>query len=69
MHLTEQEKQILDGKWGEAAHIAMSILTELGESIGAKDKKFQWSPLIIKLSRYLKPASMQPSMVSMVKLY
>lgn len=37
MHLTEQEKQILDGKWGEAARIAMSILTELGESIGAKE--------------------------------
>lgn len=36
MHLTDEEKLILDGNKGEAAHLAMSILTNLGELFGAE---------------------------------
>jgi predicted aconitase len=35
MQLTDQEKGILDGKHGEGARIALSILVDLGELFGA----------------------------------
>jgi predicted aconitase len=37
MHLTDEEKSILDGKQGEAARIALSVLVDLGELFGAKE--------------------------------
>lgn len=37
MQLTECEKQMLDGKAGEAVRIAMSILTEIGDAVAAKE--------------------------------
>jgi len=36
MHLTDEENFILDGNKGEAARLAMSILTDLGELFGAE---------------------------------
>jgi len=35
MRLTDEEKSILDGKQGEAARIALSVLVDLGELFGA----------------------------------
>ena len=37
MRLTGKEKSILDGKQGEAARIALSVLVDLGELFGAKE--------------------------------
>ncbi len=37
MHLIGQEKEILDGKRGEALRIALSILVDLGELFGAEE--------------------------------
>lgn len=37
MHLMDQEKKILDGRHGEAARIALSILVDLGELFGAEE--------------------------------
>ena len=37
MHLTDEEKGILEGKQGEAARIALSALVDLGELYGAED--------------------------------
>ena len=34
MHLTDEEKSILDGKQGAAARIALAILVDLGELFG-----------------------------------
>jgi len=36
MRLTDEEKGILDGKQGEAARIALSVLVDLGEVFGAE---------------------------------
>ncbi|MDM8522026.1 aconitase X catalytic domain-containing protein [Desulfococcaceae bacterium HSG8] len=36
MHLTDQEKEILDGKHGEAARISLSVLVDLGELFQAE---------------------------------
>ncbi|MBL7203775.1 MAG: aconitase X catalytic domain-containing protein [Desulfobacteraceae bacterium] len=36
MRLTDEEKSILDGKQGEAARIALSVLVDLGEVFGAE---------------------------------
>ena len=35
MRLTDEDKSILDGKRGEAARIALSVLVDLGELFGA----------------------------------
>jgi len=37
MYLTDQEKKMLDGKAGEAVRLAMSILVDLGQGIGAAE--------------------------------
>ena len=37
MRLTDQEKNILDGKYGEAARLALRILIDLGETFGAEE--------------------------------
>ena len=37
MHLTAEEKSILDGKQGEAARIALSVLVDLGQLFGARE--------------------------------
>lgn len=37
MRLSSEEKSILDGKQGEAARIALSVLVDLGEIFGAKE--------------------------------
>lgn len=37
MRLTDEEKNILDGKQGEAARIALSVLVDLGELFGAEE--------------------------------
>ena len=37
MRLTDEEKSILDGKRGEAARIALSVLVDLGQLFGAKE--------------------------------
>jgi predicted aconitase len=37
MRLTDEEKSILDGKQGEAARIALSVLVDLGELFGAEE--------------------------------
>ena len=37
MRLTEQEKMLLNGEAGEAVRLAMAILVELGEAIGAPE--------------------------------
>jgi len=37
MRLTDEEKSILDGKQGEAARIALSVLVELGALFGAEE--------------------------------
>jgi len=37
MHLTDEEQSILDGKQGEAARIALSVLVDLGELFGAEE--------------------------------
>ncbi|MCK5724984.1 MAG: DUF521 domain-containing protein [Gammaproteobacteria bacterium] len=37
MRLTDEEKSILDGKQGEAARIALSVLVDLGEVFGAEE--------------------------------
>ncbi len=37
MQLTDQEKMMLDGKAGEAVRLAMAILVDLGEAIGAAE--------------------------------
>ncbi len=37
MRLTEQEKMLLNGEAGEAVRLAMAILVELGEAIGASE--------------------------------
>jgi predicted aconitase len=37
MRLRDQEKRILDGKHGEAARIALSVLVDLGELFGAEE--------------------------------
>jgi predicted aconitase len=36
MHLTDEEKRILDGRRGEAARIALAILVDLGQLYGAE---------------------------------
>lgn len=35
MHLTDEDKEIIDGKHGEAARIALQVLVELGDLYGA----------------------------------
>ena len=37
MRLTDQERQMLDGQAGEAVSLAMAILVDLGEAVGAQD--------------------------------
>ncbi len=37
MHLSDQEKKFLDGEEGEAVRLAMAILVELGDAIGAPE--------------------------------
>ena len=37
MRLTDEDKRILDGKRGEAARIALSVLVDLGELFGAAE--------------------------------
>ena len=37
MELTEQEKRFLEGEAGEAVRLAMAILVELGDAIGAPE--------------------------------
>jgi predicted aconitase len=37
VYLTEQEKSYFDGEGGEAVCLAMAILVELGEAIGAPE--------------------------------
>ena len=37
MQLTDREKDMLDGKEGEAVRIAMSILTDIGDAIEAEE--------------------------------
>jgi predicted aconitase len=37
MQLTDKEKKMLDGKDGEAARIAMSILTDVGDAVEAEE--------------------------------
>jgi predicted aconitase len=37
MRLTDEEKSILDGKQGEAARIALSVLVDLGKVFGAEE--------------------------------
>ena len=37
MQLTDTEKEMLDGKAGEAVRIAMSILTDIGDAVEAEE--------------------------------
>ena len=37
MHLTYMEKEMLAGKRGEAARVAMSILSEIGDAVEAQE--------------------------------
>jgi TRAP-type mannitol/chloroaromatic compound transport system substrate-binding protein len=37
MQLTDREKEMLDGKDGEAVRIAMSILSDIGDAVGAEE--------------------------------
>ena len=37
MQLTDKEKEMLDGKLGEAIRIAMSILTDIGDAVEAQE--------------------------------
>jgi predicted aconitase len=37
LHLTDENKEIIDGKHGEAARIALQVLVELGELYGASE--------------------------------
>ena len=37
MQLTDKEKEMLDGKDGEAVRIAMSILSDIGDAVGAEE--------------------------------
>ena len=37
MRLTDEENSILDGKQGEAARIALSVLVDLGALFGAEE--------------------------------
>ena len=37
MRLTDEENSILDGKRGEAARIALSVLVDLGTLFGAEE--------------------------------
>src|SRR3974390_1316633 len=36
MHLTEEERQILDGAFGEPQRIALNVLIKLGDAYGAE---------------------------------
>jgi len=37
MQLTDTEKEMLDGKAGEAVRIAMSILSDIGDAVEAQE--------------------------------
>ncbi|MGD2014578.1 MAG: aconitase X [Desulfobacterales bacterium] len=37
MYLTDREKEMRDGKYGEAVRIAMAILSDIGDAVGAKE--------------------------------
>ena len=37
MQLTDREKEMLDGKDGEAVRIAMSILSDIGDAVEAEE--------------------------------
>jgi predicted aconitase len=37
MQLTDREKEMLDGKDGEAVRMAMSILTDIGDAVEAQE--------------------------------
>lgn len=37
MHLSDEEKEILDGKQGEARRLALAVIVELGELFGAEE--------------------------------
>ena len=37
MQLTDREKEMRDGKDGEAVRIAMSILSDIGDAVGAEE--------------------------------
>jgi predicted aconitase len=43
LNLTDDEKKMRDGQLGEAVRMAMSILVDLGEAIGAPEMQaFLW---------------------------
>lgn len=58
MHLTEQEKRILDGKHGEAERIALSVLVDLGELFGAEEV-MEVSQVHIDSSAYMVDAGLE----------
>jgi len=58
MHLKDQEKKILDGKHGEAARIALSILVDLGELFGAEEM-MEVSQVHIDSSIYIVDAGLE----------
>jgi predicted aconitase len=58
MHLTYQEKKILDGKHGEPARIALSILVDLGELFGAEEM-MEVSQVHIDSSIYMVDAGLE----------
>lgn len=58
MRLTDQEKEILDGKQGEAARIALSILVDLGELFGAEEM-MEVSQVHIDSSMYIVDAGLE----------
>ena len=58
MHLGDQEKEILDGKHGEAARIALSVLVDLGEVFGA-DQMMEVSQVHIDSSIYIVDAGLE----------
>lgn len=58
MHLTDQEKKILDGRHGEAARISLSILVDLGELFGAEEM-MEVSQVHIDSSIYMVDAGLE----------
>ena len=58
MHLTDQEKKILDGKHGEAPRIALSILVDLGELFGTEEM-MEVSQVHIDSSIYMVDAGLE----------
>ena len=58
MHLTDQEKKMLDGGHGEPLRLAMAILVDVGELFGAEDL-VQVSQVHLDCSMYLVEAGLE----------